>query len=136
MNTATPQSIVYRYTCITRRWWLNGGQESTQELALAVLLSVVANYFYCVELAIKTAKVVVEYAPLVWQLIVAGVYMIWAIGEVKIPATWRFCQTVWSFLNQATDDGLGLYGPSPMLQRWMGRELCPVGASSNSWRIF
>lgn len=33
-------------------------------------------------------------------------------------------RATWVWLNRATDDGLGLYGPSPMLANWFGESNC------------
>lgn len=41
---------------------------------------------------------------------VGGCYAVHSIRGV-----YRFFSDVWGWLNRATDDGLGLYGPSPML---------------------
>ena len=97
ISLPTLQSITRRYSRITRRWWLNGGQEDVQELLLAIVLSMAANYFYYVELALKgaakAARVTAEYAPLVWQIIVAGVYALWAIAETEVPAAYRWVRS-------------------------------------------
>ena len=39
-------------------------------------------------------------------------------------------RSVWAWLNRVTDDGLGLYGPSPMLAEWMRQlEFSPSSVS-------
>ncbi|EKU98122.1 hypothetical protein Lepto7375DRAFT_7383 [Leptolyngbya sp. PCC 7375] len=35
-----------------------------------------------------------------------------------IGAAWRGAKAAWAWINKAADDGLGLYGPSPMLAAW------------------
>ena len=82
----TPATFAFRFTTITRHWWANhGGKEASQELLLAIVLSMAAIYFYYVQLAITAtvavARFVREYAPLVAQMIAAGGYAVWVVSE-------------------------------------------------------
>lgn len=88
-SISTPYSIAFRYSRITRSWWTrHGGQQAAQELLLAVVLSMTANYFYYVELALglttKFARGIVTYTPLVAGVTVAAAYQAYITVEAVL----------------------------------------------------
>ncbi|NEZ59468.1 hypothetical protein [Adonisia turfae] len=77
---------------IVRRWYENSGKDQIAELGWNALRLTALLILFVACLACVTG---------------------FAIG-----AAWRGAKAAWAWINKATDDGLGLYGPSPMLAAW------------------
>ena len=52
--------------------------------------------------------------------IARGIALFIMLVACLVCVAWFATCAVWAWINKATDDGLGLYGPSPMLQEWFG----------------
>lgn len=77
---------------IARRWYESSGKDQIAEFGWNVL----------------------RFAALIMMLIAC----LACVTGFAIGAAWRGGKAAWAWINKATDDGLGLYGPSPMLAAW------------------
>lgn len=76
---------------IVRQWWENHGKVYATMAALIMVLVLCA---------------LTAVGLIVWR---------W-VRDYGFPGA----KAAWEFVNAVTDDGLGLYGPSPMLREWLG----------------
>ena len=68
-------------------------------------------------------------------ILLALAYLICVLG-FSLQLHWKGLVALWGVINRVTDDGLGIYGPSPLLESLKDRLLpsgtCPVLAISES----
>ena len=79
----------------TRRWWELDGKNLAKEIGWTILRTL--------------------------GMIVLGLACLICVIGFALTATWHASKTAWAWINRATDDGLGLYGESPMLAQWVAK---------------
>lgn len=82
-----------------RVWWENRGKALAQEIGWTILRTL--------------------------GMLILGIACLVCITGFAIAASWGvakrlygFSRVAWAWVNLATDDGLGLYGPSAILENW------------------
>ena len=77
---------------ITRRWWEAHGRNQLRVVGWATLRTL--------------------------GLMLLGLACLFCVLGFSLQLHWKAAKTLWHWVNRLTDDGLGLYGPSPLLSQW------------------
>lgn len=77
----------------TRYWWESDGKDLAKEIAWTT--------------------------PRTLMMIVLGLACLIHVLGFSLQLHWKAAKSIWAWINRATNDGLGLYGPSPMLKNWL-----------------